>query len=105
MGRPRAGDRPSASFDLEVIDPDTGEAPAQKPTPAGGVRPPRARRLRTLALLLGLASLASALGAASIGSTIRTLRSVERAWSEAMALDQARQRADSAVLKVRGRGR
>lgn len=101
----RAGAEPN---DLEVLDPVTGEPL----TAVGGRDGDRRRRperpagtgrksgwLRTLAALLVLAAAASASGALYFGFTISSLRSIDRTWAEAMALDRARKAADVAVLE------
>jgi hypothetical protein len=95
-----------AGDDLEVLDPVTGEAVARPGAPvpvasgarpAPGVRTPRQRRLRAIALVLALASLGSAGGAAWFGWSIWTLRQVESTWRSALALDTARRAADAEV--------
>lgn len=103
----RRAARADAGDDLEVLDPETGEAldrPRPSASPATGSpaaapreRTPRQRRLRAISLALALACVASAGGAAWFGWSIWTLRRVEATWRSALALDAARKAADAEV--------
>jgi hypothetical protein len=92
--------------DLEVLDPITGEAVAPSDGRGGGrggmaggrPRLAAARRRRRLAVGLALGSVACALAAGYFVMTIVSLRGLERTWSQAMAVDEARRRADGAVI-------
>jgi hypothetical protein len=101
-GRGRGGDVADGPGDLEVLDPLTGEAMvlgAGADEVAGGGRAAAGVvRRRRLAVVLATCSVACALAAAYFVVTIVTLRGVERTWSQAMALDEARRAADGAVI-------
>jgi hypothetical protein len=87
--------------ELEILDPETGEALGGAPG-AAAERPPvrslRVRRLRRLRLALVAMSVVSAVTAGYFGFTILSLRTIEHEWAEAMALDAARQQADNVVI-------
>lgn len=60
----------------------------------------RRTRRRRAARLLAVMSLAFAGAAGYFGFTILSLRSVERSWAQAMAIDAARRDADTAVVRA-----
>lgn len=88
--------------ELEALDPRTGQ-PIAPPSPVdegtGSVVGHR-RRLRRIRTALVVLAIASAGGAAYFAITIRTLRTVEETWRQAMAVDEARADADRRVLTV-----
>ncbi|MDQ3107140.1 MAG: hypothetical protein M3Q68_04975 [Actinomycetota bacterium] len=103
MGRGRPGRRQRAdgSFDLEVLDPLTGESlPSEDGdrTDAATAIARRVRRLRALSLVLIILALAAGGAGATFGLAISDLRGIERTWRTAMNIDAARAEADRRVL-------
>src|SRR5690348_3819177 len=110
MNRRGGGPRLDLGDDLEPVDPDTGvslggpahdaESDSESELDDTSAVRRRARRLRrTAALLLG-AAFAAGLLAGWFTLSIRSLRTAERTWRQAMAIDEARAHADSQVRNV-----
>ncbi len=91
---------PPVRPDLDVLDPDTGQAVVDASSRTVSARPTGLRRRRAAALTLAAASIACALAAAYFALAIRDLRRIERAWSEAMAVDAGRAAADGRMLVI-----
>ena len=103
--RRRAPGRPAGPAELEALDPLTGESlfaePASSTTTASHGRiVRRTRRLRRIRVVCALLAVACASTAAYFGISIAQLRSLERTWRTAMALDRARADADRQVRDV-----
>ncbi|MBW3615365.1 MAG: hypothetical protein KY439_08675 [Actinobacteria bacterium] len=91
--------RDAGARELPALDPDTGEVLSAGETAAPVALPLRpSRRLHRLAAALAVLSVVAGAGAAYAGSTIASLRRVERAWQTAMALDRQRAAAEERVV-------
>lgn len=77
-------------------------ASVDRPEPSSGStgRGASAPGRRRLARLLAVLSVGCAMAAGYFGFTILSLRSVERSWAQAMAIDAARRDADTAVVRA-----
>jgi hypothetical protein len=93
----------TADDELQAIDPLTGDpiASLDDEIAAQGPPAPRARRallLHRLTALFVVLSLAAAGGAVYVGAQIRALRSLERTWRTALAIDDERAALDRTIL-------